>query len=441
MIEETVYGILKIGKWRIARQQEETTSCLVLSDYVASLKAKPENQPPYQLNLLDIGAADEPLTSQILSLILQYRYNGHFPLLESFFDRFLTHIRLSADDIRHPGIVAEADHIDIRIFDDSYAVIIENKIRNAVYQRNQLGRYIERVHNKWGYPYERIFIVLLPRFADDKYVEGIRKSAWCCPPDWESSNGERHCRSIDQYQCWCDEEERNYTKEELCHCSRCKRDFRDLFIGRTAVVGSEFADWLQDVAESLPAKEIILKSALYQFSDYAKGLYQTKTNNNIIMQLKNQIENTVLAGIDSNCEKWKLLNEHLDNLPDIVNAMKDMRLELSKDLVDEWYHELKDEWPDLRREVHKSFGMLIRGVWVGCWCGSDNGGTPYWGFYSEGDCTEEQKAMVAAILAECDIPSPQRSQNFIAWNSTLHGADRCRAFYRAAQKLLLSFGC
>ena len=439
--EEKVDQILKIGEWRIARQQEKTASCLALTNYVSSLKAMPENQPPYQLNLLDIGATDEPMTSQILSLILQYRHQGRFPLLESFFDRFLTRIGMSARDIRHARIAAEADHIDVRVLDDTYALIIENKIKNAVYQRNQLGRYIERVHTKFGYPYDRIFIVLLPQFVEDKYVEGICKSAWCCPADWESSNADRACCVNDQYQCWCDEEGWNYTEEQRRHCSRCKTDFRDLFTGRTTVVGNDFADWLQDAAESLPMKEIILKSALYQFSDYAKGLYQTKTNNNIIMQLTDQIEKTVLAGIDSNCEKWKELNERIANLPDIQKAMQNMRLALSKDLIDEWYHELKDEWPDLRREVHKSFGMLIRGVWVGCWCGSDNGGSPYWGFWCEGDGTEEQKAMVSAILVECDIAAPERSKNFIAWSSTLHGADRCRAFYRAAQKLLLTYDC
>ena len=89
----------------------------------------------------------------------------------------------------------------------------------------------------------------------------------------------------------------------------------------------------------------------------------------------------------------------------------------------------------MKREVQKSFGIKIKGVWVGCWCGSDNNGEPYWGFYCENHATDEQKAMVDEILSECDIHPSKSTANFIAWNSTRKGAERCKAFYNAAKKL------
>lgn len=365
---------------------------------------------------------------------MNYTENGKHIVLESFIDKFLSHIGLANSRIVAPIITAEKSHVDIRVLDNDYAIIIENKLMNAPFQRNQLGRYIESTH-RLGYECENIYVVLLPHYFNPNLIEVIRPSAWKCPPDGLStSNATRFCSHSDPYQCWCDDKDRTLSPSEKMHCDGCI-DFHNSVKNRTVLIHSQLSDWLFEVEEVIDPKQTILRSAIHQFADFTKGLFDIRINSNLLMDIQKLITETEIPADASAIEQWNILNEKSKELNEIQAAMSAMKLQLSKNLIDEWYHQLKPDFDILQREVQKSFGINIKGVWVGCWCGSDNNGSPYWGFYCENKGNEEQRAMVYEILAECDMKVSRSSANYICWDSTRNGAERCRNFYNAAIKL------
>ena len=104
-------------------------------------------RPSYDGSLLDIiGGISEPVTSQIIANILKYTdEHKRNVLLESFIQSFINKDIV----VEAPIITSEKEHLDIAVRDKHYAIIIENKLKNADFQRNQLARYIARVkeHN------------------------------------------------------------------------------------------------------------------------------------------------------------------------------------------------------------------------------------------------------------------------------------------------------
>ncbi len=410
-----------------------TKQLLLIATDCEKLKSKSENKPLYQLNLLDILHTEEPHTSKILASILNYSENGKFLILESFIDKFLSLAGLDKSSVVNPIITAEKSHVDVRILDNKYAIIIENKLMNAPFQRNQLGRYIKHTKDK-GYGDDKIFLVILPQYFNPDLINSIRASAWKCPSDGlQSSNENRTCAHLDKYKCRCDDDNYIFDSSEIAYCRECI-DFRPIFYNRTVVIHSQLSDWLYEIEQIIDSTQIVLKSAISQFADFIKGLYNIRINNKLLMDIQKLIKETMFPEDATALTKWDILYEKAEDLNTIQSAITAMRLQLSKDLIDEWYHELKPEFELLQREVQKSFGINIKGVWVGCWSGENNNGSPYWGFYCKNKGSKEEE-MVRKILEECDIKSDNSSPNFISWDSTRHGAEKCRMFYNAAKKL------
>ncbi len=426
MTEESVLDLIEFSNSYNALKEIVIKQLLALVTECDKLKSKSENKPFYQLNLLDIVHTEEPHTSKFLASILNYSENGKYIILESFIDKFLYLAGLDKSSVVDPIIAAEKSHVDVRVLDKNFAIIIENKLMNAPFQRNQLGRYIEETH-KLGYSYDKIYLVILPQYFNPDLINNIRVSAWKCPSDGlSSSNDNRACAYLDKYNCWCDE-------NDHLPCEGCK-DFRPSFKNRTVAIHSQLSDWLYEIEQIIEPKQTILRSAIIQFADFTKGLYDLRINN-IFMDIQKLIKETMFPEDATTLTKWDILYEKVKELSEIQSAVSAMKLQLSKDLIDEWYHELKPEFDLLQREVQKSFGININGVLVGCWSGYNNGGSPYWGFYCENKGREDQQAMVRKILEECDIKSDKSSPNFICWDSTRHGVEKCRMFYNAAKRL------
>lgn len=433
MNEDSILSLIEFSNSYSILKEITFKKLLALTTECHKLKSKVENSPLYQLNLLDIVHTEEPHTSKLLAAILSYSENGKFIILESFIDRFLSLAGLDKSFVGSPIITAEKSHVDVRILDNSFAIIIENKLMNAPFQRNQLGRYLEETNKKLGYSHDKIFLVILPKYYNPDLINNIRASAWKCPPDGlTSSNDDRRCAYLDKYNCWCDN--RIFNPQEESHCKDC-HDFRQSLKDHTVVIHSQLSDWLYEIEQLIEPKQTILKSAIHQFADFTKGLYDIRINNYLFMDIQKLIKESMLPEDASSLTKWEILYEKTQELNEIQSAVAVMRLQLSKDLIDEWYHELKSEFEPLQREVQKSFGIKIKGVWVGCWCGSNNNGYPYWGFYCENKGTEEQRNMVSEILTECDMKISRSSANYICYDSTRKGAERCRRFYKAAIKL------
>ena len=391
-----------------------------------------EYRPPYDSSLLDIiGGVTEPLTSRIIANIFKYRdENKKFSLLEAFISRFIK----DGMEIKHPVVTAEKERWDVAVRDRRLAIIIENKLKNADFQRNQIARYIARMKRDYHYAEENIYIVLMPQYADTK----IRVSAGRLPKDWVKPNGIRTCR-VNDYECWCDFPDNILDRSKLEWCAKCDKDIFSRLSDNTVVLHDDFAEWLLRESKSLPPGQWPLRSCMEQFAYYIKGLFSTRYNSKLNMAITAFIKDKILSN-ESPKENWSAIEETLAELKDLNKAVEGLRKVVAKEYIKKWTECLQKDYPELRTENKNdivSFGINIKGVWVGCWAGDNpnHGEQPYWGFFCHKEPIQEQIEMVDHIVSVCEVENGKREGKFILWGNTLHGDDRCRAFYRVAKEL------
>jgi len=121
-----------------------------------------KNKLPYHINILDLLWANENAHSRIFGELLKQNNKNSFDILESFF-QYLTLTNQNFNFLpNQPRITSEIDRIDLRILDKNYALIIENKIHDAVDQTGQIARYINKVKKK-GYKENQIYVLYLTR--------------------------------------------------------------------------------------------------------------------------------------------------------------------------------------------------------------------------------------------------------------------------------------
>lgn len=139
---------------------------LKLSEEVRNLR---NNQN--DTNLLDAVYVNENTHSRILKMILSYSENGQYPFYESF---------LKIDKVANilpegflggePYFFNERDRIDLLIEGKDYAIIIENKVYDAVDQERQLERYLDSCIGR-GIAPERLFALYLTKDGSKKVAE------------------------------------------------------------------------------------------------------------------------------------------------------------------------------------------------------------------------------------------------------------------------------
>ena len=201
-------------------------------DNIADIKSRIKDEGVTEINILNELNVDEPDTSQVFASILKSKKNV---VLSKFINDYLNKVGFDFE-VKRPVITAEKKYrIDILIEDKDYAIIIENKLLGAVYQRNQLSRYIKRIENE-GYKPEQIFIVIIPSYYSDDYLDNIRCSVWKLPHDWELPNSQRECAWHDEYCCQCDNSLNTEYEEKNCHKpGKSCTNYKNLYKGRTIV--------------------------------------------------------------------------------------------------------------------------------------------------------------------------------------------------------------
>ena len=385
-------------------------------------------KPAYNGGLLDvIGGAGETLMSRIIANILGYADSGgRLVWLESFVKRFVGE-RLV---LKRPVITVETDRMDVAVKDAGFAIVIENKLRNAVYQRNQPARYVARLKERYGYDEKDIYFVVLPQLADAQ----ARVSAWRLPPDWYKNNADRMCR-VGAHECWCDDRLRRLDADEAAWCAGCDRALGDRLKPHRVTLHDEFAEWLVSEGDALPAEQWPLRSCMQQFAYYLKGLYFTRNDMRMSMAINDFLRERMLSGGCAD-ENWRAIDDAIGDLDQLRSALNNLRMTVAKEYVGEWAKEL-----DVSLHVDGkivSFGLNIKGVWVGCWAGDNReyNYQPYWGFFCHTVPTDEQYEMVRKIVARCEKEiEVGRNRGFMCWDNTLHGAHRCREFYQAARQM------
>lgn len=305
---------------------------LRLSEELKDCEEKSPNKPPFAINFLEYYNSSEPETSRIVRHIFAYTCNGRHPFFESFANTFLKDAGFNMDWIDSP--IIDKDHeykgIDILVRDKQYAIIIENKLKGAPFQPNQLARYIATMRNE-GYADNKIFVVILPK--DNINSDVIYDSVWNLPKDWRSTNMNRKCLK-DRHTCWCDYED--YVPKK--HCEKCE-SLNQIFKKRTVFIHKELSTWLYDCMENNSAripekefsKEYVLRSAALQFVDFLNYIYQTRENNKYKMDIQKFLS-----------EQLKLNNYDIVEQLSIVEDRQEQVGELGKQLEELYNCKLKE---------------------------------------------------------------------------------------------------
>ena len=267
-----------------------------LLDEIEQLKTEIERvqcEHPYRLNVIDELHINENGHSRILAKLLQYRSeSGQYVYLESLLNyintckgvKFPTHVHPESD------ITQEEERIDLWVKDKNYALIFENKACGAHDQDTQLYRYIQRTKNHC-YSDKQIYVIYLPPTKDS------------APTDY-SWNGLEH-EYADRF---------------------VQLSFRD-----------DIIEWLQnEVIPHIRPKDKLLASAMFQYCDYLKELFNLNGNN-----MESQI--------------WKVLDEKF-NLPQDIEEKNIALLNASNT-----YQEVLNEISKYRDSVNEELNERIRG--------------------------------------------------------------------------------
>lgn len=129
------------------------------------LLTKEKRKLPYHINLIDEITANENAHSRILMKLLSYSNESGYIFLKSFVE--LIGIG-NFCQVLDPNFTTNKDYIDGLVKESGkYAIIIENKIHNAVDQPTQIETYIERLINQ-RFNKQQIYVVYLTRDGSKK---------------------------------------------------------------------------------------------------------------------------------------------------------------------------------------------------------------------------------------------------------------------------------
>lgn len=405
---------------------------LVLATEFKTMMDSCELRPLYNLNLIDFFNPKEPVTSRMLEQIFSYSSKKEgYVVLRNFCERFLAPCGFDCRKISEPEIIAERNgHIDLRITEENkYAIIVENKLKGADFQRNQIARYIQKIKDE-GYDNNQIYIVILPQQRNVI----INPSVWRLPPDYRSStNVERKCGIYDDKLCWCDFPERKQTDYESKHCSKCVKEWEKEFSNHTRILHQDFAKWLIETESVLPSRELNVRSAILQFADYLNGLYNTRTDQKLNKMITDFLRDKL--NLTTSASDFRKLNRKIEEIEELEDGLKALRLEISSELIDLWHDRLLKKWPMLRNEPGKSFGILIQGMWFGCWWAeeADNKDYPIWGIKcAEDNPSERQVGIAREIISKSGLAYTVSDDQWMAYDNTTKGDVIAGRLYNAA---------
>lgn len=408
------------------------------------LSEKEEYKPLYDANFLELSKPYEPQTSKMIAKILQYKQNGDYILLKSFIRRFLCPIGFKEEWISNPIIESEKDHMDIRILDKDkkYAILVENKLKGAAFQRNQLGRYIAELEKfcKKG----NIYIIIIPGHISGNFISNIPKSVWKFPQKKYIK-----CEIGSPPLCSCDKDTTIECNKET-HCKKCK-DFSSPYNTNTIDISRNLPKWLSSATGLVEKKQSILISSMTLLANYIRILYKTNFSNNLIMDITNHLSKILFKNGLTTEDKLSITSQRLLDTYVINEALATM----IKNLIDEWYYELKKIWNKIGPTTNDTGYCIIikkdekdKGLEIGFWNGEDNkdeGYKPYWGVHciKGNEPLEEQKTMVDNILTKYNIDSIATKKDinngWIAWNNWDGNKQKineiCSVFYEEAKKL------
>lgn len=278
-----------------------TENCSLLTDFSKIYKEE-LLKIPFRTNLLDSFNVNENAHSRLLISLLKYK-----PALHHFLN-FLTKKKLNFDIslIDKPILTVEKWRIDGLVQEEGkYAFIIENKIHNAVEQKEQIGRYID-VCKQLGYKLNQIYILYLTRYAENKPT----------------------------IQTWG-----NYKESD--------------FAGRYVKIAykEDIIVWLKEYLQVISERETIVKSAVIQYIDYLKHVFN---NREIFKGMDNKLQ-------DFLAQKLQLTDNNVKNIDIITTKVSEIN-ELQKHLkalVEITREKCLFEWKDHLQKEFKRHNFIV----------------------------------------------------------------------------------
>lgn len=267
----------------------ETEKFELAKDLVAFYEDKKKRQP-FHINVIDELHADENAHTRILTRLLNYRTDGQRVILRSFLE-LLPGFNEADKEVDSSSVEFNRDFIDCLIeCPGKFAVIIENKIHNAVDQDKQIERYVDTVIG-YGIPKDKIWTIYLT-MDGNKVVEN---------------------RSL---------------------TDKAKDLLNDRFI--TLDYRNHILPWLKNsILPNCKLKEDWLITALKQYVDHLEGLFGIRS---VQFQFLNQIRDKVYQsiGVTDNMtvfEKHSLMGDFAKSLAALQNIVDTLRANVEMPVV------------------------------------------------------------------------------------------------------------
>ena len=265
-----------------------------LSCRISKLINDEKQKQPYPINVLSESYPDENANSRILAMLFRYTIYGEHTVFNSFksmLNEMLNSGKREVININNPEIYVEAPtsdkrRIDILVKDNNSknAIIIENKIWGANDQSKQIDDYITHVHSL-GYALNNIFVIYL------------------------TSDGTK-----------------TVSKDSLSWENREK-------LGGFLPMNFKYdiIQWLENkVLPDCRQKEFLLYSAVTQYVDFLKGIFNMRNTDKIVSQ---NIKKSVLDIIEVDDQNKQNM---YDKIQDVIE-----RLDLCKSLFSSYLDDLK----------------------------------------------------------------------------------------------------
>lgn len=352
--------------WVFEDMKVKLTAAKVLLDNFSVVYYNELEKLPYRLNLMDDLSTNENAHSKFLIRLLQYQ-----PALLNFLkfvndnnhDQFLFNIPL----IKKPVLTYEKMRIDGLIKENNkYAIIIENKIHNAVEQQHQIGRYITKCKSI-GFKTEQIFIIYLTKTKKENHSE----------------------------QTWGLE----HTQTDF-NTRYCKLSYR-----------SEILPWLESYLGSLLPKEELIKSAVVQYIDHLKHFFNKRE---IHSNMNRELQTFLAQQLDftsDNIENIDIVSKKIHEIKQLKEQLEVLERASKERLFEEWknylierfqlednqvFYQSKDSFIKTGVKLNykgKHFSVLIE----------HNFNSVYYGFgrhFTSANLDSELKEFLASLVSE-----------------------------------------
>jgi hypothetical protein len=178
---------------------------------------------------------------------------------------------------------------------NKYAIIIENKIHNAIEQEHQIGRYIEKC-KKIGFKIDQIFVIYLTKTEKDNH----------------------------SYQTWGN----NYNLLDFNN-RYCKLSYK-----------SKILPWLESYLKDLSPNEDLIKSAVIQYVDHLKHFFNKKEiYSNMNTELQNFLSTELNLSAD-NAENIEVVEKKINEISNLKEQLEELSRVSKKNLFIEWKNKL-----------------------------------------------------------------------------------------------------